>query len=335
MADPATLAAVGAIGSIAAPVIGGLIGGSSARRQAREAAALRQQALAQFAGIDLPTIADQLYNLEAPDYAGDLTAIQEQAVAIDPTAMENIAVDPRLAQEQMKALEAISQRADQGLTETDMMAFQQARRGAAAEAQAKQEQVLQSMQQRGIGGAGAELAARLMAAQAGGDRVSQESMQIAQEDSRQRQANLQALANLASGMRTQEFGEQSDVARAKDALAQFRAQNTQAVQARNVGRQQDAATRNVNLRQGIAEQAANMRNQEEMRRANLYGDQFNRQMQLAGAKSNIMTGNAANIEQQAGRTADMWSGIGSGIGSGLASWASKKDAETKKVGSGA
>lgn len=311
------------IGAIAAPVVGGLLGGSKAKRDAERAAALRAQALGQYDSIDIPTFEEQLLNLQTPDYVGDLIAQQEQAVDVGPTAMDDVSVDPRLQAMQMQALEQIAGRADAGLSEEALNELQQSQRATQGAAQAKQQQILQAMQQRGQGGSGAELAARLMAAQQAADSAGQQGREIAARSAQEDDAAMDALSRVAGGMRSQEFGEQSDVARARDILNQFKAQNTQGVRSRNVSAQNTAAGRNIGERQRMADMASQTRNIEEQRRASLHGDQFNRQMDMAGAKANIMTGQAGAADRSAGRTADMWSGIGSGIGSAIGSFGKK------------
>jgi hypothetical protein len=322
--DPYTAAT---IGSVAAPVLGGLIGGSQAKKEARRAAALRAQALAQFAGINLPTFEEQLFNLESPDYIGDLVMQQEEAVDLGPTAMDEVEVDPRLKAAQMLALGQAEERAQEGLSAEAMQHYDKAQRAGRAEAQAMSEKALMDMQQRGIGGSGAEQLQKLIAAQASGDAAGQAGLAIAAASEREDNVATDALARLASGMRSQEFGEQSDAARARDAFAQFRAQNTQGVRGRNVDRQNVAGQRNISERQRMADQAANLRNIEEQRRATLHGDQFERERALAGDKASIITGQAGAADKAAGRTADMWSGIGGAIGSGLASFGKTNKAD--------
>jgi len=52
--------------------------------------------------------------------------------------------------------------------------------------------------------------------------------------------------------------------------------------------------------------------------------QFQNQMNLAGAKANVLSGNANVADQRAGQTAGMWAGIGQGVGTGIAAF-NKKD----------
>ena len=306
-----------AIGAIAAPIVGGIIGSEQAGAQQRSADAAMQSALAQFGGITIPDIEEQKLLLETPELVGEYSPELEQFIELGPSAMEQVSVDPRLRQAQMSALEQISGVAQEGLTPADIAALETARRGAAAEAQAKQGQILQEMQARGQGGAGAELIARLKSAQSGADRLSQEGLNVAQIA---QQRALQALAqqgSLSGQIRGQEFGEQSDVARAKDIVNQFNVQQQQGLQQRNVAAQNQAALRNLQEKQRLAEQQTAIRNYQQEQNKALQQQKFQNRMQLAGARAGQYGQRAQQASQRAGQAAQMWSGIGQGVGTGL------------------
>src|SRR5690606_10901263 len=121
-----------------------------------------------------------------------------------------------------------------------------------------------------MGGSGMELAARLQSAQSSADRQSQESdrlMQIAQQ--RALDAMSQA-GNLATGMRSQSFGEQSDIARARDLINQFNVQNQQNVHQRNVANTNQANLRNLQERQRLSEAGTAIKNAQQ---------QYNKELQ--------------------------------------------------------
>jgi hypothetical protein len=159
----------------------------------------------------------------------------------------------------MAALEQLTGISQTGLMPGEEAALRQARRGAAAESQAKSAQLLDEFARRGMGGSGAELAARLQAGQAGSERLGEESdrlMQMAQ------QRALEAIgqsSGLAGNIRQQSFGEQSDVARAKDVINQFNTQNRQSVQQRNINASNTAALRNLQEKQRIGEAVVDVR----------------------------------------------------------------------------
>lgn len=320
---------VAAIGAIAAPIIGGIMGNERARSERDAATQARADALAQYANIDLPDVEKMRLALEEYQTAGEYNPLLEQLIQMDPTALEQIQVDPRLKANQMQALESIAGFASGQPSSADMAGFELARRGAAGEAQAKQEQILQEMQARGQGGSGAELIAKMQSAQKGADRLAQMQMEEAKA---MQQARLQALAqqaNMAGNVRQQDYGEQSDLAKARDLISQFNAQNAQSVQQRNVGSQNQGQQLNLGNKQNLLNANVDTRNKQQIANKNLLQQQYQNQMQLAGNKAGQMGNIAGAADAQAGQTAGMWAGIGQGVGTGISALANKS--QNKKI----
>ena len=304
-----------AIGSI----IGGIIGDDKAKGQSRAAERRLQEALEEFRRIKTPNIEEQKLDLENYQYLADLMPMLEGVETLGPSGYEQISVDPRLKAEQMSALEKLSGLSESGLTPADIAALEQVRRGAASEAEAKQGQILQEMQQRGQGGSGAELIARLKAAQSGADRQSAEGLEIAKMAQQRALEALSQSANLAGSLRGQEYNEQSDLAKARDIVNRFNTENRQSVQQRNVGTQNQAQQFNLQNRQNMANQNVGLRNQQQQYNKELLQQQFQNQLQRAQGISGQL-GNLATVNQQnAGRIAQQYAAIGQGIDQGLAS----------------
>ncbi len=301
-------------------VIGGFVGNSAGEGYRTRAAGYAQDAANLWNDLQVPTIESQELNLLTPEYLGDFQAQMEQAQSLGPSAMENIAVDPRLAQAQMGALEQLSQMGEVGLLPGERAALNQARRAAASEAQAKSAQLMDEYARRGVGGSGAELAARLQAGQSAADRQSQESDRLMQMAQERALSSISNAGNLAGQISNQQFGQQSDVAKAKDYINQFNIQNQQNVQQRNVAGANQAGLRNLQEQQRIAEQGTGIKNQQQQYNKGLIQQQFQNQTQKIGGQ----TGQLANLQnlnnQQAGRTADMWSNIGKGVDQGVAAY---------------
>lgn len=318
--------------SLSAPLIGGIFGASQADKDRRRQDQLLQQALAEYAGLTVPDIEQMKLNLATPEYIGDYDPVLQQLVQMGPSAMEGISTDPRLAQAQMQALEQMAGIADAGgMTAADKAMFDLSRRNAAAEAQAKQGQILQNMQARGIAGGGAELIAKLKAGQSAADRMSAEGMQ-AQITAQERA--LQAIrdkGSLASQLRGQQFNEKSAEAQAKDAISRFNAGLRQQTGAANVGAQNQAALRNLQTRQDLANQQANIRNQQQQFNKGLYQQDYQNRLGLANARAGVYTGQSDRAGQRAGQTAGMWSRVGQGLGQIGAGLASPKKNTTQVV----
>lgn len=326
--DPVTGAML--IGSVAAPIIGGMYGSSQAQSDRDAAMRARQQALQLFSDVRAPSVAEQQLALQQYQSAGQLSPQMEQALQLGPSAMQQVKVDPRLAQAQMSALNQLSQIGQFGMTPAEAAALKEAQRQAMATATAQSKQIQSDFARRGMGGAGAELAARLEAAQAGADRASSSSNQVMQ-DARQRamQALMQS-GSLAGQMGQQQFGQQSDIARARDIINQFNTQNSQSVQSRNVGMSNQAQLQNLMNQQNMMNMNTQLSNQQQQHNKALLQQQFNNQMARAGGMAGQYQGIAQAHQGDAGRIADMWAGIGSGVGKGMGAYGQYRQNKQEK-----
>lgn len=304
--------------AIGAPIIGGLLGADVAGSANSEAKRLRDQALSQYQGINPPTLEEQQLNLLSPEYIGNYQAQQEGAIGEGPSAMEGVSTDPRLQQAQMAALQQLSDIGQAGMTPAEAAALRTARRASAGEAQAKSSQITQEMARRGMGGSGAELAAQLQNAQSSADRQSQASDQEMQAAQARALQALSQTGSLSGQIQNQQFNQQSDIARAKDAINQFNTQNQQNVQQRNVAATNQAALRNLQEQQRIGEAGAAVKNVQQQANKGLLQTQFNNQLGLAGAKAGQYQNSAAATQQAGANLGQMYAGVGNGVGTGIA-----------------
>jgi len=320
------------MGSAIGGVVGAVTSENIANRSMDQAQNARRSALEQWAGLNAPSIAEQELNLEGLTNVGDFQAQLESALGMGPSAMEGVSVDPVIQQAQMNALAQLSEMGQTGLTPAEQAALNQSRRAAANEAQAKGEQILSDMARRGMGGSGAELAARLQASQSAADRQSQENdraLQMAQERALN---SISQSGNLATALSGQQFGQKSDVAKAQDFINQFNTQNQQNVQQRNVGTSNAANLRNLQTKQDIANQNVGLRNAQQEANKRLIQQQFNNRTALAAGRSGQYAG-IANATQTAGqdaaaRNAGMWGNIGKGVDTAAGSYfANQKDGD--------
>jgi|CXWL01.1.fsa_nt_gi hypothetical protein len=275
----------------AASLVSGMMGQNQQRQAQRGAQAAQQRATDLIGGVKLPDTELMKLALETPELIGQYNPLLEQQYQLGPSSMEGVSTDPRLAQAQMSALEQLSGYAKGEMTPADASMMEQIRRGAAAQGQARQQAILSEMQQRGQGGSGAELIAKLKSGQAEADRASQEGMALQQQ---LQQRALQALSQqgqLAGSVRNQEFGEKSDIAKSKDIINQFNLQNKQNVGQRNVSSQNTAQLANLGERQRLADQAVNMRNRQQEYNKGLEQTRYNNELQralgMAGREVNL------------------------------------------------
>lgn len=319
--------------AIGAPVLGGILGQNASSGDAAAARRMYEQALAQYAGINIPSINDQSLSLEDYINQGTLSPEMLQAISLGDTNLAGVSTDPRLKSNQMQALEQLSNLASGQMTPGEEAGFTLARNNAASEMQAKNAQLMQEMQQRGQAGSGAELLSRLKANQSGAQMLQDAQLKEAQAIQQARQQALAQQANLASNIRSQDYGEASALANARDTIARYNAQNSQNVAATNTGAKNQAQATNLQNAQNIANMNTQNANQQQMHNKGLIQQNFQNQMNLAGAKANAMTGNAQQLNQQAANTAGQYATIGQGVGNILASFnkpANKFDPQTGK-----
>ncbi len=312
-------------GAVAAPIIGGMIGAGAAAKEREAADRIRQQMLALFGEIRVPSVEEQKVLFETLKSQGELTPEMEQVFAQGDSEFKNIAVDPRLKEAQLAALQGLQGVANEGgMSATDKVRFNQMQSELNRNEGAQRGAIMQDMARRGQAGSGMELAAQLMNQQASAERASMQGMEVkAQAERRALEALMQG-GQLAGQMQGQEFNQQAQAAAAQDAINRFNTANRQQVQSNNVGARNQAQASNLGERQRIADQNVGIRNQQETQNKGLAQQNFDNQLKRASGMTGQLGGMANAADQAAGRAANMWSGIGSGIGEAFAAYGKKK-----------
>ena len=327
MAWPIIAAAV--IGAAGSAIAGkqGQIAQQKAIDQAREELEKRYGRLD---AIPVPVL-EQL-SLQAPELVGQLAPMlsQEQLTQLGPSSMEKVTTDPRFRQSQMDALARLGEISKEGITPTERLAMEQIRQRQARESQGQQQAILQNLAQRGISGGGQEMALRAQAQQSAANQAAMEGMQLSAE---QRARALQALiqkGEMAGQIRSQEFGEQSDRAKAADEIARWNAAMRAGVEQRRVQTRNQALADDLAARQAIANQKADIANQQQMYNKNIPVKSY--EMEVAKATGQLpMAGDLSKLYGQQGQLqSGMWGGIGKGIGQISDAWAKSYTEDNKK-----
>jgi hypothetical protein len=221
----------------------------------------------------------------------------------------------------MEALVRLKNVADQGgMTADDRARLGQVQAENAQHEQAQRGALMQQMAMKGMGGSGMEMAAQLQAQQAGANRRSQEVLDINAQAQRRALEAMQASGQVASGLRSQDFNERSEAARAQDMISDFNVRNAQAVASRNADRINSAKGYNLQNSQDIANRNVGVANTQEMHNRSLYQQEYENRLNQARAASGQSENMASNYNQQAQNTRNMWGGIGAGVGQGIASY---------------
>lgn len=240
-----------------------------------------------FDDIQMPTLDEMKVKLSEAVNAGQMTPEEAETYLLEASAQEQVKTDPRLREAQMKALSQLEGVADGGLTVGDRGDLQRIQGEAAAAEKGQRDAILQNAQSRGVAGSGMELASQLMAQQGAASRASQQGFDVAkQAQARALEAMLQS-GQLGGNIRSQDFGEQSKLAEARDAISRFNTQNKQAVNMANVDARNAAQLRNVNTAQDVANRNQDVRNQQALYNAGNVKDKFTQQLQKATGQAGV------------------------------------------------
>jgi hypothetical protein len=310
-------------GAAAGGIASGIMGSRQVRRGQRAAEQAMAQALAELRGVRLPELSDMELDLILPQLMGEFTPEQLQSLDLGPSAMDQMSIDPTIKLQQLQALSRMGEMSEGGLTEGDMAAARDIQRGVSQSNQARQEALLQNMAQRGVLGSGMELAARMGANQQAADAQSRASDQLLQQAQQRALQALSQTGQMAGQIRGQDFGEQAQIAAARDAINRFNVQNQQGVMAQNVADRNRAQQMNLAERQRIADAGTNIQNQQQMHNRGLHQQQFQNQMQQAQGIASALTRQGQTIQQGANQQAQIIGNTGAGLAKGMLGLAGK------------
>lgn len=140
----------------------------------------------------------------------------------DPTAYNDIAVDPSVLEAQNRALqELINLSEEKGLNAIDQQALAEIVNAENRNLQGQNQAILQNAMERGIYGSGLELAQRLQNAQSGANRMNSKDMEVMSQAQQRALDALSSYSDLAGNIRTQDYNEQARRASAIDAINQY------------------------------------------------------------------------------------------------------------------
>lgn len=203
------------------------------------------------------------------------------AQELQKSELSGIKHDPELLDAQMAAFDALGEIRDSGgLTLQDQTALNDIQNDVARQEKAGRGQITNEMAQRGTLGSGAEVAMKLSNQQNAAQRQSEAGMDTAANAQQRYWDSILAQSDMAGQIRGQNWDEQSEVARANDAIARY-----------NAGARTDAHQYNNSLRQ----------------------TQFGNRFGLAQAKNNIATARANVKIGEAGDASNLVASTGKGI----------------------
>ena len=291
------------------------VAGHLANMSAQDRAALLQEkGVQEWLKINVPDPEKQKLALERFVSSGEIVPELEAPLMAVESEMKKIAQDPRLKESRLRALSALEEEGYGGEGVEDAAARQQALIESGAANRGRQQAIVSDMERRGQLGSGLELAARLDAQQAEGDRLASQSLGL-EQDRRQRALNAMIGAgDLAGDIQGDEYAMASDAARAADAINLFNTQNLQSVGQRNVDRANDANMYNLQNKQRIADENVKMGNFQQQYNKELAQQNFQNQAARASGLAGQYGAQAQNQMQAGQNAAQMWGNVASGVG---------------------
>lgn len=247
---------------------------------------LRDRAMSQYDGLNIPSVGDLSYKSGEEQYVGDIDVPDVYMPRDVDSKFADISTNPMFAQAQMDALgagDAIIEGG--GRTDMDLLNDQRAMMAAEQQASAQQADITQDMARRGMSGSGQEHLQKLIASQGSVNRAA-EATQQTQAAAKQRALDMILNKGAMAGqMRGQEFGEEAQKAQALDAQARYNATQMLGQQNLQTGMGFEASQINKAAQQGLAERTANRTTDSNKSKSEAHRTQYGMEAGLAGAKS--------------------------------------------------
>lgn len=269
---------------------------------------MRQAAIDAFNAIQTPELQDLQVKLQHYVAVGRLTPEQAEAQLLSSNAFNDIVTDPSLAAAQKQALVALQEIGTQGgMTAIDKARMQDITDEQNQVARGRNEAILQSARQRGMGGSDITTVNQLMNEQAAADRAARQGVDVAANaEARALQALIQA-GQTAGQIRGQEYGEQANKALAQNAIDLFNKQTLNQTNLYNIDAMNKAQAANLANEQAIANANVGTTNEERIRNAAAVQQNFANEMGKASGKAGVYNqwANDATQAKRSEQAADM------------------------------
>lgn len=300
----------GKIAQIGLPILTGQLGGNAAGKDYGAASGQLQANLEMWNALPLPTEEQMRLELEGPQNVYQYSPEQLIAAKLaEQDAMQNIALDPRLQQQQNQALDIYSQMARSGFTPEQQVAMDAERRRNEADLTSNLKAIQARQDARGMGSADFALAQQVAEAQSAANRQAQDNAAMRAAASRAALDAISQGANLAGSMQSADYSRQADLARALNVR-----------EASNVGAENTARKSNVDAfneylksRASAGQNVENLRadyaNQARRQNAEIAERRFDMGLRRAQGASGARTDLAKDSTGRAERTAGRASGI--------------------------
>lgn len=294
-----------------------IVGKDPYKKNDRQAEDLRKQALDKYLGLSSPVIEDivpEQYKNQGDIELQGITKPQDLQYSDINSSFDDVSSDPRLKDQQMAALGALSELANNGgMSAEDKANLARLQSETSQADKGRRDAILQNIHARGMGGSGMELLSQLQSSQAATDRQSQGSLDVAGMAQKRALEAMMNQGQMAGSIRNQDFGEQSQVAQAQDAIKKFNSSNAVSnnqfnanmgmeTNKYNSGVSNQGIMTNASNRQDIANRNTGINNNAQIQNKITNPQQnFNNKLNIANGQAGALSGNAASIDANTAR----------------------------------
>lgn len=259
-----------------------------------------KQALAAYQNANVPTIASETVGqLPMESVQGTVNPNAIQVANQTPSAYNNISLDPTTRAAQIAALSKYTDISNAGgLDASAKLALQQAIDAANTQSQGAQGAIMKSAQAQGQGGGDFALTQRALAAQGASNNAATNGLQTAAMAEANREAALNAMANIGGGINASDYAQAATKAGAQNTINATNQAATNAANTGNVTNAINAGEFNTNTAQGVNAANTTAGQNRVYYNANLPQQQFNNELNKAGGIAGV-SGSQANAAQTA------------------------------------
>jgi hypothetical protein len=302
---------------------------AAANSSAAQSRQLYIDAAEQLGSLTPPNLSSLLEPLQRKVSLGEITPEQYIAEVQEQTALAGVKIPQEILDAQYGSLAAMRQIADEGgLTAIDRAKLENIKSEVATQEQGKREAIAQDAARRGISGSGLEEMSRIANQQGAATRDSQLGFDVAANAEKRALEAITQSGKMAGDIRTQEYNQQAEEAKARDMINKFNTTAAQTASDKNVASANAAQAANLakqyelqgfNIEQQ-AKEAANRQAAAQADWENLFGQKK--------AIANAMTGNASAVgadasnltKLAAAQNAAAAQGVGNAVGSGITAY---------------
>lgn len=266
---------------------------------------LYQNAINAVQGVKTPDTEQMKITLERMVQQGVITPEQLQVALQDRNSFDNIASSPEFAQAQQSALTQLQQIGEEGgLTALDRSRIQDVTDQQTITNRGQEQAILANARERGVGGSGLEMAARLQAQQSAADTASRQGTDVAALAEQRALDAIQGAGQLGGQMQEAEFNRGATKAGAQNAIDAANAAMMNQGNMYNTQTANTAQATNLGEKQRISEGNVGLANEQEQSNKSLpqqaFENEMAKQAAIAGTYNSWANAAAAKRAQKTG-----------------------------------